>query len=170
MYPNRFHNENLAHVINRQGLLTCAITHCCNTMVIVRGCKYLHKTLKNKNARDGIIKGRHITSLITVHCYLYMYHRLNVLPDKKMYEYFCLERMKRLPESPVSALAFANLFFPNLNVCIQHYIVNGSICLTKKTIHNFTLFDFSCCCVLTTCNFMRDVEYIRTQSYFSAHS
>ena len=57
-----------------------------------------------------------------------MYHRLNVLPDKKMYEYFCLERMKRLPESPVSALAFANLFFPNLNVCIQHYIVNGSIC------------------------------------------
>ena len=99
-----------------------------------------------------------------------MYHRLNVLPGKKMYEYFCLERMKRLPESPVSALAFANLFFPNLNVCIQHYIVNGSICLTKKTIHNFIAFDFSCYYVLTTCNFMRDVEYIWTQSYFFAHS
>ena len=99
-----------------------------------------------------------------------MYHRLNVLPDKKMYEYFRLERMKRLPESQVSALAFANLFFPNLNVCIQHYIVNGSICLTKKIIHDFIVFDFSIYYVLTICNFMRDVKYIRTQSYFFAHS
>ena len=54
MYPNRFHNENVAHVINRQGLLTCAITHCYNTMVIVRGCKYLHKILKKQEC-----KGRH---------------------------------------------------------------------------------------------------------------
>ena len=69
-----------------------------------------------------------------------MYHRLNVLPDKKMYEYFWLERMKRLPESPVSALAFANLFFPNLNVCIQHYIVNGSICLTKNSWFHYIWF------------------------------
>ena len=40
----------------------------------------------------------------------------------------------------------------------------------EKAIHNFIIFDFSCYYVLTTCNFMRDVEYIRTQSYFFAHS
>ena len=60
-----------------------------------------------------------ILKINKIDSYLYMYHRSNVLPDKKMYEYFWLERMKRLPESLASALVFANRFFSNLNVCIK---------------------------------------------------